>query len=171
MTTGRINQVATIRNAVKRLNAVLLAPSRVFSLGRSSSTGSKEQTFKPIKVRPYPQVHLPPWGVQASPTIHDQTTLSLDLTKFKHTSPCPLQTAIVAFGGDYQRPTAPERHATVTADPRVVYLTDRFSHRQVIHILLLLQALITKVRNLAEKDLECSKALDRSGRLFQVSIP
>jgi hypothetical protein len=47
MTTGRINQVTTIRNTLRCLNSVLLAPSRGFSLGWSSSMDSKGgQPFK-----------------------------------------------------------------------------------------------------------------------------
>jgi hypothetical protein len=64
----------------------------------------------------------------------------------------------MAFGEDYQRPTAPEKARNSHGGSPSGYLTDGFGHRQVIHILLSLQALITKVRNLAGQDPERSKA-------------
>jgi hypothetical protein len=50
---------------------------------------------------------------------------SLDLTKFKRTSPRPDGTEIVAFGGDCQQPTAPERHAQSRRIPEwLIEMTD-----------------------------------------------
>ena len=136
-------------------------PSRVFSLGRSSSMAFKVnlrnqfEKSKTITTSP-PSAPLERTSESHGPRIRPPcSSISQNSSALL---PVLKGTEIVAFGEDYQRPAAPERHATVAADPRSGYLTDGFGHRQVIHILLSPQALITNVRNLAGKDLERSKS-------------
>jgi hypothetical protein len=58
----------------------------------------------------------------------------------------------MAFGEDYQRPATPlERRGSSHGGSPSGYLTDRFGHRQAIHILLSSQALIAKVRSSTRK--------------------
>jgi hypothetical protein len=74
----------------------------------------------------------------------NRNTLSPGLTSSKQDPPVLVETEVTAFSGDYHQPAAPKRYATVKADLRVVHLTDRFSHQQVIHIPSTPQTSITK---------------------------
>jgi hypothetical protein len=58
----------------------------------------------------------------SEPTQPNQTAMFLDLTGFKHTSPCPpLGTRFVAFNEDYQKTGQNIKdESTVKADLRVI---------------------------------------------------
>lgn len=64
-----------------------------------------------------------------------RNTLSPGLTSSKQDPSVLVETEVTTFNEDYHQPAAPERCTTVEVDLQVVYLTDRFSHQQVIHIL------------------------------------
>ena len=92
MTTGRINQVTTIRNAPEGISkAKVPAPFRVSSPRPEFVNESKGVTLRIlIKGQAITAgLHSTLSGVQASPVANDLTTLFLDLTKFRLTSPCP----------------------------------------------------------------------------------
>jgi len=128
--------------------ASLPTPLRVPSLGWSSSMNSQKEFLKgkattaglpsaPESVQTSPNR---PWSDHLVPPISQSSSA---------TSPClqrdrdhGLRWGLPATGYAFF-----ERCAAVTADPRVVIWLTRFGHRQAIHILLSLQALITKVRS------------------------
>src|ERR1700754_471193 len=100
MTTGRINQVTTIRS--RRRNAALITkvlrslagtfPRLEFIIFFFPLDHKCKTTFPPPKAY---------WRVQQS-TI--KPPCSLDLTNFRHVSPCPLKgQKITAFDEDYQQ--------------------------------------------------------------------
>lgn len=61
------------------------------------------------------------WQLERSTT---KPPCSLDLTNFKHASPCPLGTKTTAFDEDYQQPNNDSQiTAQITADPRVASCT------------------------------------------------
>lgn len=79
------------------------------------------------------------------------------------------RTRIVAFGEDYQQPARLKGTRSRGGSPSG-YLTDRFGHRQVIHILLSSQAQATKAQSSTRKTKKARKPFQRSGRLFRVSV-
>jgi len=69
---------------------------------------------------------------------HNQIALFPGPTCFRRSSPCQLVTGIVAFRENCQQPARNNKNViprTVATDSQMVNC-DRFSHRQVIHILL-----------------------------------
>jgi len=120
MTTGRINQVTTVRNALRRLQG-LATDSLAGAFARLEFVNEFPKGILKGKAT---TTGLPsaPESVQTSPTVRGQTTLFPDLTKFKRTSPClqrdrdhGLRWGLPATGYAFF-----ERCAAVTADPRVV---------------------------------------------------
>src|ERR1700730_2380903 len=109
MTTGRINQVTTIRSRrpSAALNARVLAPSQELSPSWSSSFSTSKRPGHQNKSRP-----STPGGVQAGRAINN---LRRQLASFSQVSstllPVLRGTKIMAFGEDYQQPTKPERLA------------------------------------------------------------
>jgi len=103
----------------RRLKAALLAPSRVFSLGWSSSTNPKSPSDSKGKAATV--------GLPSASGAYKRVPLSMvkpPCSSISQSSsallPVLKETEIVAFGEDYQQPATPERHAAVAADPRVV---------------------------------------------------
>jgi len=157
MTTGRINQVTTVRNGKhvetrSRLKASLLAPQRVLSKGWSSSLKGGRSRL-PLRLnkqgRNRKSAFHPVKGVQASLTIADRAPC-ISISQNSGALLPVHRTRIVAFGEDYQQPAGLKGSRSRGGSPSG-YLTDRFSHRQVIHILLSSQAHATKAQSSARK--------------------
>jgi hypothetical protein len=134
MTTGRINQVTTIRNAWEGAST----PCYQLPRGCFHSTGVHQQIRSHLQIQKGKAIITDqPSALERTSKSHNQRPDHLVPRSHKiqaHFSLSFEETEIMAFGEDYQQPAAPERHAAVTADPRVVILTDGFGHRQAIHI-------------------------------------
>jgi hypothetical protein len=121
MTTGRINQVTTVRNAQRRLNTKLLAPfHRCFR-----SAGVRTKGVQPIDIGKAVTAGLPSTQGRTSKSHHPPSNHLVPRShKFQaHFLPVLKGTEIMAFREDYQQPAAPERHAQSRRIPE--WLFDR----------------------------------------------
>jgi hypothetical protein len=154
MTTGRINQVTTVRNAQRRLNTKLLAPfHRCFR-----SAGVRTKGVQPIDIGKAVTAGLPSTQGRTSKSHHPPSNHLVPRShKFQaHFS--------LSSKGQRSWPsvrtTSNRRHLKGThshGGSPSGYLTDRFGHRQVIHILLSMRAHITNVRSPTAIDQEGHK--------------
>ena len=128
MTTGRINQVTTIPHRTKvRLTAY--SRRSVFP-----TAGVRYKAFKCLSI----PTGLGPRQCSAKGILNSRTSQSYvplfpDLTNFRPALRVR-RTQIAAFSEDYQQPAASERCAQSRRIPEWI-AADRFSHRQLIHIL------------------------------------
>ncbi|TFK77668.1 hypothetical protein K466DRAFT_150091 [Polyporus arcularius HHB13444] len=88
----------------------------------------------PLKFRPDTTSNRFPRDAYLAVSKSAQDSLVSRSHRFQTSSPSPSRTKITAFGEDYQQPAAPLRCAQSRRIPEWL-VANRFSHRQVIHIL------------------------------------
>ena len=141
MTTGRINQVTTVR--MHRVQHQILAPQRRFL---QWGFITRLSIFCLSDLFPHSPETFSAQVLMHSEPMRESPCTS-DLTYFRHDlSVSSKRTKITAFREDYQAARMPsKRKAPIAAAyPQVINCKDGFSHRQVIHILLQHRSLLQK---------------------------